>query len=114
MPVFVEAGGGSGKGDVFDRIPIANQGAPVTNVALLNLVWVTERLRAGKRRATGGLWKVRKAPSAALPRASRSSRRPDYGGRKALRGARTRSETTRLGLTPSLTCSYGSPPTHTY
>jgi len=31
--------------------------------ALLNLVWVTERLRAGKRRATGGLWKARKALS---------------------------------------------------
>jgi hypothetical protein len=36
MPVFVEAGGGSGKGDVFDRIPIANQGAPVTNVRLVH------------------------------------------------------------------------------
>lgn len=35
MPVFVEAGGGSGKGDVFYRIPIANQGAPVTEVRLV-------------------------------------------------------------------------------
>jgi predicted XRE-type DNA-binding protein len=30
--------------------------------ALLNMEWVAERLRAGKRQGTGGLWKARKAP----------------------------------------------------